>query len=89
MTLTEEVKAKIAAEKKPRLAAADAPSSFPVPEKNVALEKGLRTVIKTEEGGELSFMTLNKYGKELLGKVLPTLYEHLGQDIMLNVEAIL
>ena len=34
-------------------------------------------------------MTLNKYGKELLGKVLPTLYEHLGQDIMENVEAIL
>lgn len=87
--LTEEVKAKIDAEKKPRLAPEDAPSGYPVPDKRACLEKGLRTVIKMEDGGELSVQNLNRAGQTLLGKVLPQLFEHLGTDIMNDIETIL
>ena len=83
------MKAKIAAEKKPRLVAEDAPSGYPVPAKNTAKEKGLRSVIKTEDGGELSVFNLNQAGWQMLGTVLPALFEHLGEDIMNNLEIIL
>jgi len=83
--LTEEARQKIAAEKKPRLTEDDAPVSYPVPTKKQAKEKGLRSVIKMENGNELTFYTLNKAGQTLLGFVLPELFEHLGADIMDNL----
>ena len=87
--LTEEVKQKISAEKKPRLAADDAPMGYPMPTKNEAKEKGLRSVIKMKNGQELSIFTLNKAGQNLLGKTLPELYEHMGSDVVDNLEIIL
>lgn len=87
--LTEEVKQKIAAEKKPRLAADDVPVSYPVPSKREAKEKGLRSVIKMDNGSELTIYTLNKAGQMLLGFALPELFEHLGSDVMNNLEVIL
>lgn len=60
MNLTEEVKQKIAAEKKPRLVADDAAMGYPVPAKNVAKEKGLRSAIKMEDGSELTFYNITK-----------------------------
>ena len=87
--LSEEVKQKIDSAKKPRLVADDAPMGYPVPEKRVAKEKGLRSVIKMEDGSELNFYTLNPTGQKILSFVLPELFEHLGADVMNNLEIIL
>ena len=78
--LTEEVKQKISAEKMPRLAADDIEPAmaYPVPDKLVAKEKGLRTVIEMSNGQQLSIFNLNKAGQKLLGTTLPELFEHLG-----------
>jgi len=46
----------------PRLVAADAPSSFPVPAKLAAKEKGMRSVIVLQNGTELGIMQLNTAG---------------------------
>ena len=60
--LTEEVKQKIDAEKKPRLVPDETPISYPTLTKNQAKEKGLRTTIKMENGNELSIYNMNKAG---------------------------
>ena len=85
------MKQKISAEKKPRLAADDiSPElAYPKPEKLAAKEKGLRTVIKMDNGKELSIFNLNKSGQKLLGTTLPEVYEHLGTDLVENSVAIL
>jgi hypothetical protein len=61
--LTEEVKAKIAGEKMPRLTAVGAPSSYPVLDQLDAKEKGMRTSLHMEDGEKLTIYTLNKHGQ--------------------------
>lgn len=73
----------------PRLVADEAPSAFPVMEKLSAKEKGLRTKLHLENGQELTVFNLNKAGQNLLGKVLPEIFEHLGADITNNIKFIL
>ena len=89
VTLTEELKQKIASEKMPRLAPEDAQPGYPVPAKRVSKEKGMRSVIKMDNGNELSFFSINKAGQKLLEFTLPELFEHLGEDVMNNLEVIL
>ena len=39
-----------------------------------------------ESGDQLTVFNMNKAGQKLLGFVLPELFEHLGGDIMNNME---
>ena len=49
----------------------------------------MRTVIDMDDGGQLTIYTLNKAGQQLLGFVLPELFEHMGTDVVENLHTIL
>lgn len=84
--LTEEVKAMIASEKMPRLTPPDAEPSYPIPNKLVAKEKGMRIELNMDDGNKLTIMTLNRHGQKLLATTFPEIFVHLGTDLIDNFE---
>jgi hypothetical protein len=87
--ITDEVKDKIKEKSLPRLAPEEL---SPVYEQGVDkkyLEKGMRTVLKMEDGKTLSIFNLNPAGQKLLGKMLPDIFKHIGLDLIDNFEFIL
>ena len=81
--LTEEVKKKIDDAKFPQLS--DEPPAYEV-DRKVAMEKGMRSELKLEDGRTLNFMILNTAGQKLLKDVLPALFAHMGLDVAENCE---
>ena len=59
---------------------------YPTLTKLQAKEKGMRTELLMESGEKLSIYTLNPTGQKILGFTLPDIYEHLGSDVVENIE---
>lgn len=73
------MKQKISAEKLPRLSEE---SPVYTVDKKVAMEKGMRASLEMEDGTKLTIYNLNKHGQTLLTKTLPTLFSHMGMDLV-------